>query len=183
MGTRHFVGVIADGKYKIANYGQWDGYVEGQGARVLDFLSNADMAVFGDKLNNCRFITNDEIRKMYVEAGDDPNNNSGWISHDVATRFNNRHPSLSRDTGAGILDIVYNSEEEVPLWNSEDFFADDTWCEFAYIIDVTNGTLRCYTNGTQLFGEYIFEDLPTVADMQYDYNQWCKKTYGEEEEY
>ena len=40
MGTRHFVGVIADGKYKIAQYGQFDGYIEGQGATVLEFLSN-----------------------------------------------------------------------------------------------------------------------------------------------
>ena len=43
MGTRHMVGVVLDGDFKIAQYGQWDGYPEGQGKTVLDFLRKADI--------------------------------------------------------------------------------------------------------------------------------------------
>jgi len=38
MGTRNLTMVISDGKTKIAQYGQWDGYPSGQGADILAFL-------------------------------------------------------------------------------------------------------------------------------------------------
>ena len=38
MGTRHLICAHKDGKYPIAQYGQWDGYPEGQGVDVLSFL-------------------------------------------------------------------------------------------------------------------------------------------------
>lgn len=28
MGTRHLTAVVIDGDYKVAQYGQWDGYPE-----------------------------------------------------------------------------------------------------------------------------------------------------------
>jgi hypothetical protein len=183
MGTRHFIGVISDGKYKIANYGQWDGYPSGQGAGVLAFLAKADMLIFRDKLNNCRYIDRSEIRQLYINAGDDPDNTSGWVDHTIAERFSSMYPSLSRDTGSDILNVVYNSNSEVPLWNQEDFLNDELFCEFAYIINLDEGTLRCYMHGKKhLFGEYVFEDLPTLNDMEYDYSQICKQLYGDEEE-
>ena len=37
MGTRHLIAVMADGKYQVAQYGQWDGYPSGQGVSVLTF--------------------------------------------------------------------------------------------------------------------------------------------------
>ena len=41
MGTRHLIAVHKDGKYPIAQYGQWDGYPTGQGVRVLAFCQDA----------------------------------------------------------------------------------------------------------------------------------------------
>lgn len=38
MGTRNLVAVQIDGQYKIAQYGQWGGYLEGKGVDVLTFL-------------------------------------------------------------------------------------------------------------------------------------------------
>lgn len=32
MGTRNLTAVYIDGEYKVAQYGQWDGYPEGPGA-------------------------------------------------------------------------------------------------------------------------------------------------------
>jgi hypothetical protein len=179
MGTRHFIGVISDGEYKIANYGQWDGYIEGQGAEVLKFLANADLDNFKKKLINCRFVDQCEIRQMYIDAGDAPDNTSGFVSMEVANRFGEAHPSLSRDTGAKILDIVYWSTSEIPLVNREDFLSDNVWCEFGYVIDLDRGTLKCYNNGKNLFAEYIFEDLPSVEQMAYDFEEYYKKANGE----
>lgn len=178
MGTRHFIGVIDDGKYKIANYGQFDGYIEGQGAMILDFLSKVRLDLFREKLNNCRFIDQSELRQFYINAGDDPENKSGFVSCEVANKFRDMYPSLTREAGAGILDIVYHSIGEVPLWNREDFLEDELWCEFGYVIDSDRETLHCYKNGKNLFAEYILSDLPTVEEMQYDYEVWYNKNYG-----
>ena len=173
MGTRSFIGVIHEGKYKIAQYCQWDGYPEGQGARVLDFLSHVDLKLFKEKLNNCRFIKDSEIRNMYVAAGDDPNNKSGFISMEVGNRFSEMFPSLSRDTGAEVLSIVYESANEVPLYNREDFIEDEVWCEFAYVINLDKETLHCYVNGKKVFAEYLLEELPTVEEL----SEACEKYY------
>ena len=38
MGTRFLTAVFADGQYRVAQYGQWDGYPEGAGVNILHFL-------------------------------------------------------------------------------------------------------------------------------------------------
>ena len=38
MGTRHLIFIQLNGEYKLSQYGQWDGYLEGQGLDVLNFL-------------------------------------------------------------------------------------------------------------------------------------------------
>ena len=43
MGTRHLICVVSDGDYKVAQYGQWDGYPSGQGAAILEFLHKEDL--------------------------------------------------------------------------------------------------------------------------------------------
>ena len=38
MGTRNLTMVISNGKTKVAQYGQWDGYPDGQGMTALSTL-------------------------------------------------------------------------------------------------------------------------------------------------
>jgi hypothetical protein len=66
MGTRNLTKVIdKDGITRVAQYGQWDGYPEGQGKSMLDFISNYRML---DKIElslaKCRFIDQAEIDQM-----------------------------------------------------------------------------------------------------------------------
>lgn len=57
MGTRHLISVVLDGEYKIAQYGQWDGYPSGQGQAIVDFLlDNFDREAFKRQLAKCRFL-------------------------------------------------------------------------------------------------------------------------------
>ena len=42
MGTRNLTIVHKNGEYKVAQYGQWDGYPEGLGATLLNFLKNVN---------------------------------------------------------------------------------------------------------------------------------------------
>lgn len=38
MGTRHLICIFYKGKWVVAQYGQWDGYPEGQGFKLFRFL-------------------------------------------------------------------------------------------------------------------------------------------------
>lgn len=38
MGTRHIIKIIVDGKTKISQYGQWDGYPTGQGDDIAKYI-------------------------------------------------------------------------------------------------------------------------------------------------
>ena len=47
MGTRNLVCVVKGGEYKVAQYGQWDGYPTGQGETIVEFLlQRMDRAMF-----------------------------------------------------------------------------------------------------------------------------------------
>jgi len=58
--------------------------------------------------------------------------------------FAELHPELSRDTGSGILDLIYKSEKNLKLKNSIDFAADSLFCEFAYVVNLDKDTLEIY---------------------------------------
>lgn len=122
MGTRHLTAVIRQEKPVIAQYGQWDGYPSGQGLTILDFLHNADLAIFNQRLDKCRFTSDEEYGSL--------------LNSDIP-------PEFSRDTGADILNLVYEGKAEV-LINSWDFAADSLFCEWCYVIDLDKGTFEVY---------------------------------------
>ncbi len=45
-GTRNLTCVVVGGEYKVAQYGQWDGYPSGQGLTALNFLRGMDREAF-----------------------------------------------------------------------------------------------------------------------------------------
>lgn len=166
MGTRHLVGVVKDNKWRVAQYGQWDGYLDGQGKAVLDILANGGTEQLRRKVDNCIFINSNQVRQYYVDAGDDPKNTSGLISMEIADKFREMHPTLSRDIGAQVLQIIIDSEEVVELFDSSDFLADDCFCEYAYVIDFDKNVLRFYAGGEKVFAEYPLTELPTLEEVQ-----------------
>ena len=130
MGTRNLTAVMIDGKYKIAQYGQWDGYPSGQGVTVLAFLHGWDRAKFAKQVNKCRFITDKEADKIDKKFGHN---------------FPDHYPQLSRDMCAKILQFVMdNKEKECLLHNSIDFASDSLFCEWAYVIDFDANTFEVY---------------------------------------
>jgi hypothetical protein len=67
MGTRHLVMVISKGKTKVAQYGQFDGYLDETGVGVLEFLIKNNDENFIQKIDNCEFISSKEVDKKYIE--------------------------------------------------------------------------------------------------------------------
>ena len=142
MGTRHLICVVSDNQYRIAQYGQWDGYPEGQGAAILEFLKSPMAKQLKNNLERCSWITNDEYNKLWKEFGADAT--QPYIDCDVYQSFSEKYPQLSRDTGAKILKIAAGATGEMKLQNSLDFSQDSLFCEWAYVIDFDKNTFEVY---------------------------------------
>jgi hypothetical protein len=145
MGTRHLTMVVSDGKTRIAQYGQWDGYPKGQGYTVLDFLrkQKGNFEKFKKKLENCRFI-NDKDQKQIDKFMKSIGSKGGWMTSDQAEKYHKAYPYMNRDNGAKILDMVLKSKGEVLLSDATNFAADSLFCEWAYVIDFDKNVLECY---------------------------------------
>ncbi len=137
MGTRNLTMVISNGETKIAQYGQWDGYPDGQGATALEFLHKVNLDQFKERLSSLRWLNDQDIEKI--------NNDDNW-------KIN--HPYLSRDRGADILNIVmglpYNggkntfNGEIVGLQDESSFAGDSLSNEWTYVIDLDKKTFEVY---------------------------------------
>lgn len=151
MGTRNLTLVIdRKGDLKVAQYGQWDGYPEGQGINVLAFAKDQEKMDKLEKVlekvkffNDCHDI--DEYIKNYdakCEQGNRTDADKYW--------FNNL---ITRDLCSDILNsLITLDTTKLPkehngiiyLQNSEDFGRDSLMCEWAYCINLKNNKLECY---------------------------------------
>lgn len=152
MGTRHLIAVQKDNKYKVAQYGQWDGYLSGEGNNILKFFHENDLETFRSKVDNCFYGTQEQIDEAYAPyiKGD------GWMTMEQSVAFKFAHLALHRDTGAGILDVIIKSDSPLMLVDQIDFAKDSLFCEFAYVIDLDKNILEVYEGLNQ-------EPLPESA--------------------
>jgi hypothetical protein len=150
MGTRNLTIVVHNGVYKIAQYGQWDGYPDGQGLTVLNFCkeflnSPENIETFVNQIHTKTYEpSQEEINNMWKEFDVDLEKCKGFVEFKVAKKFDEKYPSLSRDTAAEILKMVFISEKQLPVVNNIDFALDSLFCEWAYVIDLDNMYLEVY---------------------------------------
>lgn len=134
MGTRNLTIVFIDGEYRVAQYGQWDGYPEGAGVNILRFLRDEmDEFLFRTMLSRFNFVNG---------------------NHDITNRIDKAFengigsycfPEFSRDTGCDILPMIQNGTATTRyLGNRIDFAADSMFCEWAYVIDFDRRTFEVY---------------------------------------
>ena len=142
MGTRHLIAVQLDGEYKIAQYGQWDGYPEGKGVDVLHFLRNRmDEEKFKVALRRSSFISDKALNKLGKACGLQAD---GMILLTDMDTMKRHHPEFHRDTSAKILDLVQSRPNGMQLENSIRFAADGLFCEWAWVIDFDKRTFEGY---------------------------------------
>lgn len=143
MGTRHLICVVSNGEYKVAQYGQWDGYPSGQGLSILNFLQSDQLVAFKENLPKCSWISEDDIAKYWSEFGVNIREN-GSVSYEIYNKFSDKYPQLSRDTGADVLKVIASAPDGVKLRNDYDFSRDSLFCEWAYVIDFDKNTFEVY---------------------------------------
>lgn len=146
MGTRNLTCVVKDGEYKVAQYGQWDGYPSGAGLTVLTFLREQfNREQFLNGLGHTCAATDEQVKAQYLAAGaTEKQLADGYVNIDVSSRFSRANPSLSRDTGAKILELIQDSITPVLLRNDVNFAADSLFCEWAYVIDFDKNTFEAF---------------------------------------
>lgn len=141
MGTRHLIAVQKDNQYKVAQYGQWDGYLSGQGDSILTFFHENDLETFRSKVDNCFFGTQEQIDEAYAPY----TNGDGWMTMEQSDAFKKTEfAHLSRDTGADILNVILKSDGPLILIDQIDFANDSLFCEYAYVIDLDKDILEVY---------------------------------------
>lgn len=178
MGTRHLTAVVLDGQYKIAQYGQWDGYPDGQGMTILTFLHDEfNRALFENKVRALRFGTAEELQAEWTACGADPN--SPYVTFEVSAVHKERYPQNSRDTGAGILKIVQDGPDGMALFDDLAFAANSLFCEWAYVIDLDRNTFEVFEgfNETKLGNGERFYFLQDEEKMKADKEPYTSNYY------
>lgn len=157
MGTRNLTMVKLNGKIRVAQYGQWDGYPTGQGETVAQFVqtwlvgadaeqTDARIEMFADKVRRLRWVTDDETTQ--IEA----------MSYAIFPA------QFSRDTGAHILTLIAVAHVEA-LTDNASFLKDTLFCEWAYCVNLDKRVVEVYQSTTRPVARIPFADF-TPASME-----------------
>jgi hypothetical protein len=153
MGTRHLICVFYQGRFVVAQYGQYDGYPEEQGVAILKFLRGPlNIQRLKDGLRNIRKPLKHELYRASQKRND-------WNNSRTYNDFkNNPNPkwtvklidkfcaSLSTYTGGHILEVITfaTARRQIPIELELDFANDFVYCEWAYVADLDTGVLEVF---------------------------------------
>lgn len=165
MGTRNLTCVVLDGVFKVAQYGQWDGYPTGQGQTIKEFLAEPglDTLRFQNNVRACSYATSaeldamspkfqaslKELDRLQSEAygkGDD--GYQAYQEQRLKAWLDPQSPLyLSRDVGGNILRVIYEAPRK--LCDQRKFAGDGLFCEWAYVVDLDTNVLEIYKGFNQ----------------------------------
>lgn len=132
--------VVLEGKTRVAQYCQWDGYPAGQGATILSFLKNWNRDTFVTNLRKTSFVDKQYVRGLWKALGAD---DSGFVSIEISNKMKKEHPQFQQDLGADVLELIQSGKID-KLNNDEEFAADSLFCEWVYVIDLDKNVLEVY---------------------------------------
>lgn len=154
MGTRNLTCVIKDGKFRVAQYGQWDGYPSASGIYILTFLRNVNLNKFSEQVDKTKFLSDEELDTSLKE-------------HEIIEEF-------SRDTGCKILDLILlSTKDKICLSDSSTFALDGLFCEWAYVINLDDSSFEVYKGFNQesnkSYGVFtpLYENTPSEESSSY----------------
>ena len=169
MGTRNLICVVKDNEFKLTKYCQWDGYLSGQGKDIVNiiirFNTEGHWGEFRKHVDGLVYISDEEVNNRWKEFDDE----SGL---DADIEFSQRRPSLHRDTGADILNLIlFNNNLEVTKPDPEfAYHVGGLHCEYCYVLDLDDDVLEIYSyhkgakegrfkNGIKLFSAVPFNEV------------------------
>ena len=168
MGTRNLTKVIdSTGRTRVAQYGQWDGYPEYTGTRILEFIKDGSVLDrIESNLRKVHFLSEDELKQFYEGYAD----SDGFMTMDNANSFDLTYPALSRNTGCDILRVIaYSTGHTLALWDDSEFEKDDLFCEGVYTINYQTRTFISTYSGVSVSIE--FDKLPPAEEYLNSFKQ------------
>lgn len=151
MGTRGLTKVIKNDKIVVAQYGQWDHYPSGQGLTALNFLRDEANV---DKLDKGLYwlyeVDDASVEETLERTGDN---------------FATAYPSLIRDTGAEILELIANAKGALPVLLNTDFENDELFCEGVFTVDLDKKTFT--TKSNDVITTLPLDSLKEISDEMY----------------
>ncbi|KAN0074382.1 hypothetical protein V8E54_008319 [Elaphomyces granulatus] len=150
MGTRNLICVYHRGRFVIAQYSLW-GHPESQGLRILKFLwGSGNIERLKEGLQNVITLTDEGLKQLINTMERD-------FEAEKSSYHGSRHmtadekiialwPSLSRNTGAKVLEIVAQAtaENNVPIVQSLDLATHGHFCEWLYVVDLDQNTFEVF---------------------------------------
>jgi hypothetical protein len=167
MGTRNLTIVYSDGEYKVAKYCQWDGYPQGQGTTILNFLREGfDKDKLTVEVAKLREATEEEVQAAWVECGAEPG--SEFVSMAVGDKMKENYPYWNRDMGGEIIEWIQEGKISA-VQNDLNFAADSLFCEWAYVLDLDKNLLEVFEgfNKNPLEEDERFKFLEGKTDQDY----------------
>ena len=131
MGTRNLTIVKVDGKIKVRQYCQWDGYPTGVGNKIVAYLKSCDLNKLKENVRKLKFGTDKEISKAYEDI---VGHNRDTVTGDESDRIKKSKPELHRDTGPEVLKHIESGA--VTMVSDGGTFNKESWCEYAYTLDL-----------------------------------------------
>jgi hypothetical protein len=131
MGTNSLICIFRGGQFVVAQYTQFDGYPEHQGAEILAFISNlANISSLKDGLDNYTYTPSEEeineiqekVDKMETEIFQESARNPASITYwntwaDGFSPLSKSWPSLSREAGYHIFELI--AQPSIPRGGQE----------------------------------------------------------------
>lgn len=154
MGTRNVTIIKVDGEIKVAQYCQWDGYPTGQGSVICEFIKEQmNLRKLKTRVRKSTFATPEEVSEKWKSVGAD---GSGFVTMDISDKFEAKFPELHRNTGAGILKLIQNSDNGLSTMSDLSYAKGEGeafGCEYVYEIDLDKKNVGVY------YGHYRNENL------------------------
>ncbi|KAF2148024.1 hypothetical protein K461DRAFT_324980 [Myriangium duriaei CBS 260.36] len=147
MGTRHIIFIFYKGEWVLAQVGQWDGYPEGQGVRILRFLTTPgkiDKLIAALDNNMLRQINEDEFNHLATTC----KVTEPWIIERSEWEQDERPifpASLDRETSSKLFDLIIETTEPLLVFHEPKSLFARFCCEWAYVVDLDARRFEVYS--------------------------------------
>lgn len=165
MGTRNLFTIIHDGKLKLAKYNQWDGYLDGQGKALSEFIV--------DDLEFDRLILGLTKIVFLDENKDETQIDAIYAKMNSVTDFDQKmeYPLITRDTTIGDqLRAISQGVFNLPTVNAIAFKKDGLFCEYHYELNLDSGMISVYRSGNEACDKLVLKtdilSFPEMLDKQ-----------------
>ncbi len=151
MGTRSLTVVVHNQEVKVACYGQFDGYPEVLGMKLLWFFSNPENTKnLQAILPNVR-LWNDKDQKLQDEFLESIGCTNGILNDKQKEQFKKHYPFRYRERYGKLIEgqilevlLEFIHLDEIVTTNAYDFASGSLFCEWAYVIDYDKNTFEVY---------------------------------------